>query len=152
MPKKALFREWNLTPSDPPPTPGWQRSRSRPNNRHLCDFQRTCSKWSTPLTPFWFGLPPSADQVQREIVVDLIIVIVITNKEWIERPQLCTDWVEQGERGPAFKGEQGKYCQTGGCLDHHHPQRQWSFFRGEIICNMHPHWIYFVMTILEIFT
>ena len=34
-----------------------------------------------PLTPFWFGLPPSADQVQREIVAGLIIVIVIMNKE-----------------------------------------------------------------------
>ena len=38
-------------------------------------------------------------------------------------------------------------------MDHHQPQRQRSFFTlGEIICNMHPHWISFVMTILEIFT
>ena len=26
------------------------------------------------------------------------------------------------------------------------------FTLGEIICHMHPHWISFVMTILEIFT
>ena len=38
-------------------------------------------------------------------------------------------------------------------MDHHQPQRQRSFFTlGEIICHMHPHWISFVMTILEIFT
>ena len=63
-----------------------------------------------------------ADQVQREIVADLIIVTVIMNEE------NDLNFAQSGSNEESVdlfsKENKENIVETGGCLDHHHPQRQ----------------------------
>ena len=63
-------------------------------------------------------------------------------QKWIEGPHLFPEWVKRGERGPAFRGEQGEHCQTGGSMQHHQPHvfstsTPWCSLFG-FFCPDHP--------------
>ena len=89
--------------------------------------------------------------MQREIVADLIIVTVIMNEENDLNFAQCESNKESVDQF-SKENKENIVKQVAAWITTNLRGSDIFFNLGEIICHMHPHWISFVMTILEIFT